>query len=264
MRSMIYLAGILVCIGTVTLSPASAPAQSVEKRLMRPATHTLPKRPRPLATAVPSRPRPTPALKPLLSAEETRQRRRIAKCKANGGEWFIVVRPVSLIASGSDVDELYGSIYAVAGNLGGSARNVHSNIRQVREGGRVKRPSSDLWWSPDNANVGRDGGQGLATITITMRGQVDQRARSNVGDGVSIYFAVKDEDDGRGGSNDERFVVTRPNTPGNAYRIATDMPSCEDSPNFSRAARITINTRSNGDNRLNLSVHVRWFRDTGI
>lgn len=163
-----------------------------------------------------------------------------------------------MTASGSDVDELYGTIWAVASNQGRQAISYSSSHASRREGGAIQRAKTDIWFSPENANVGR----GLATITIGMRGQATARDVSTQADSVRIRFGVKDEDDGRGGGNDEVFVLTTGGEAG--YPIKTPMPGREEAPEFTREARLTLHARSNGNNRLNLTLHVRWYRETGI
>lgn len=243
---------------------AAAPAQTIERSSPRAKVQTPPPAPKAGSERLKARPATQLPERKLLITEEDRRQNRIRKCKQTGGAWTIYVKGLKMTASGSDVDELYGTIYAIASNQGGGAKAYRSTvIRTAADGGRT-RPKNAIWFSHVNANVGRDGGKSLAQITIEMRGQPDRHTRSTLDDGVSIDFAVMDEDGGRGGSDDDAFLLTRGSQSTNSYFISTRAPSCEDAPDFDRNMRTVLPAKSKGNNVLDLHVSVRWVRNTGV
>lgn len=189
-----------------------------------------------------------PKLVRMLSVAE----RKLAKCQADRGAWTVSVKAVEMRASGSDVDELYGSIYVSAN----AAQEYHNTARIA--GGAP----NTIWSSVANQDIGANGATGLSTVTTNKAGYVESFSggRTTTGDYVKVHFNVYDEDDGRGGPNDERFIVDEKVPAENATLIPTPMPSCEVSPEHVGETRRLLLARSNGNNLITLRLIVRWSR----
>jgi len=212
----------------------------------------------------------TPAIQPNIVAKnlpkkaKTMRELQIEKCVANGGKWYVVIRPVTLTASGSDVDELYGRIWLVGKNYRQHPLSHYSSIASSSTWSQNRR-KYDIWYSKENANIGKYGGKNLSTITLSMRGTTEPSFTRQSGNIIEVYWEVKDEDGSRGGNDDEYFTLSNSNYTTHdgfkIFRIYIPESSCFDAPIFAHEKRVTINAHSNGNNRMSLNLHVQWFRN---
>jgi hypothetical protein len=181
----------------------------------------------------------------LLSRME--QDRKLKACQADFGKWTGRVEAKSLWATGSDVDEIYGSI-----SVGQVSGAVYSNTRMKPGEGWGKM---QLWASKKNVNLGDERQTGLSTITLQT---------TSPASAISIYFDLHDEDDGRGGSNDESFLINEAlGAYDNYRRFEFTVPPCSQNPEFEKTWRETISARddgSGGSNEVFLDVKVHVWR----
>lgn len=173
--------------------------------------------------------------------EADRKRR---ACQADGGAWTAKIKGISMIATGSDVDEIYGKI-SVLSNAGDYVS------------GTTRKPAEDwghreIWASKQSVNIGRDGVKGLATFTVRSRGPGH----------VTIAMNLYDEDDGRGGPNDDFFYLSNvENRHLNHHHFHFLASGCS-TPEFQRIWRTTIvgRTRPPSNDQVFLHVYVEVSR----
>lgn len=188
-------------------------------------------------------------LKPPISEHD----RKVAACKAAKGAWQVEVRGVKLSAKGSDVDEIYGSIYV--SNTGGGV--YHS----ARGGTGWQR--NYLWASNDNVNLEGNPNIYFPRLQITnIYGGERYNAK------VRVHFKLYDEDDGRGGSNDEFFTASGPigSTRGadNSLEYKYLITDCDEQPEFSRGFQETMFGMPYGQgekNKITFVFTIRAFRE---
>lgn len=188
-------------------------------------------------------------LKPPLSEHD----RKVAACKAAKGAWRVEIRGVKLSAKGSDVDEIYGSIYV--SNTGGG---VYHNQR-----GGTDWQSNYLWASKDNVNLEGSPNIYFPRLQITnIYGGERYNAK------VRVHFKLYDEDDGRGGSNDEFFTASGPigSTRGadNSLEYKYLITDCDEQPEFSRGFQETMFGMPYGQgekNKITFVFTIRAFRE---
>lgn len=179
--------------------------------------------------------------------EQQEKARKLAACNADRGQWWGTVQAKSLWATGSDVDEIYGSI--MVGDISGATfSNSYMNTGQ----GWGRR---QLWASKDNVNLGKTRQTHLSTITIRSPNPVSA---------LSIAFNLRDEDDGRGGSNDEFFYIGDARSIyDNFRRYEFYVPPCAQNAEFQQEWREIIATHAYGSsasNKVFLEVRVRVWR----
>ncbi|WP_439603881.1 hypothetical protein [Shinella sp.] len=247
--------------GLLASAIAAGVASSSAYPLSAPAPQTVLKRTE--VSKTPTRLQPKIVTKKLPRTVKTVREAQIDNCVANGGKWYVVIRPVTLTATGSDVDELYGRISLFARRYGQYPLSHYSSIASVTNWNGDRR-IYDIWYSKENSNIGKFGGKNLATITITMEGTTKLRYPDQQANYLDISLYVSDEDGARGGSDDEHFRLSNSNHTTYdgelIYRIYTPEPSCFDAPVFAYEKRVTVNAHSNGNNRMSLNLHVKWFR----
>lgn len=188
-------------------------------------------------------------LKPPLSEHD----RKVAACKAAKGAWQVEVRGVKLSAKGSDVDEIYGSIYV--SNTGGGV--YHS----ARGGTGWQR--NYLWASNDNVNLEGNPNIYFPRLQITnIYGGERYNAK------VRVHFKLYDEDDGRGGSNDEFFIASGPiganKGADNSLEYKYLITDCDEQPEFSRGFQETMFGMPYGQgekNKITFVFTLRAFRE---
>lgn len=177
---------------------------------------------------------------------EQEKNRKLELCKANGGRWIAKVKGISLSASGSDVDEIYGKISI--GDI--SNATFSSSFKSSRQGWG----NHEIWASKDNFNLGRDKPH-LSTVTISSTTAISA---------IRIVMGLYDEDDGRGGSNDEFFFLEN-NTSSytNSRNFDVYVPPCWQSAEFSQSTQMQMVGRPMGSassNRVTLFVRVEISR----
>lgn len=186
--------------------------------------------------------------------------RKLARCRAEEGRWILEVKGDRMSGSGSDVDEIYGTITVLAANLGMRVPNW-TNL-SPRPGGQT----FDLWHTAKNRNIGKYDATDFSTVRFSMEGKTPRYSSNNgnvasLDDHYTIIVRLWDEDDGRGGGNDERFTIDK-RVSGKEYEFSTKThpTSCEESPEFDRRATKLAPLLSNDDNVLNLTVSAHWYR----
>lgn len=164
-------------------------------------------------------------------------------CRADSA-WTAKVKGLSLSATGSDVDEIYGAI-SVSSDVTAS---ISSSYHNYAEGWGA----NELWASKRNTNIGRGDVKSLSTVTI-----------SSIGRGfIHILLYLFDEDDGRGGVNDEFFYMDgRQSRDSNYHAFKFDVPDCNQ-PEFQRIWSTVIvgRTRPPSNDQVFLHVHVEASR----
>lgn len=168
------------------------------------------------------------------------------RCRANSGEWFAEIDGISLSAAGSDVDEIYGTIEV----YGPANTRYLNNTRRAVHKAWLHRM---IWASKENVNIGQETQRDLSTVLIS--------SKSNIGE-VQVHMFLTDEDDGRGGSNDDSFFLDGINSFQKNYRsFQFHVPDCHQ-PSFSREWRsvMVAYASSSRSNSVTLEVRVKVWR----
>ncbi|MGY4397278.1 hypothetical protein ACVWZA_002472 [Sphingomonas sp. UYAg733] len=242
--------------------PARTTATTVRVRVPAVVPRSRPTPSRPLGT-VPLvdgfKPKPpvkvlTPAERtPMITPEQARHRRVLEACNRSNGQWYVKVRGIDLSAGGTDVDEIYGRIW-----VSSTATDSSQFSSSAKRTGWNKQT---LWGSEESVNLGKYPETALATVTIPGDGRWAGRDIQ-----TRVHFELRDEDGGRGGSDDEFFYFQ-----GNEismgyanYRIfPVHIPTCEEGPEFERTTQVKLTARASGSasgNFVSLLVNVRTFR----
>jgi len=235
-----------VISGQVPRPRPSTPAQNAQRGMPLDQTVLIRKPAKPVGDLLVKKVVP---LKPPLSEHD----RKVAACKAAKGAWQVEVRGVKLSAKGSDVDEIYGSIYV--SNTGGGV--YHS----ARGGTGWQR--NYLWASNDNVNLEGNPNIYFPRLQITnIYGGERYNAK------VRVHFKLYDEDDGRGGSNDEFFIASGPiganKGADNSLEYKYLITDCDEQPEFSRGFQETMFGMPYGQgekNKVTFVFTLRAFRE---
>lgn len=232
--------------------PLAKPTPVPKAQMARPLPNALQPQTRPVLPRLGERPKLSPAVGEALRKRQEEARiqkekdRKLGICNATGGRWIAKVKGISLSASGSDVDEIYGKISV--GDI--SNATFSSSFRSTRQ----DWGNHEIWASKDNFNLGRDK-PNLSTVTISSTTPISA---------IRVNMSLYDEDDGRGGSNDEFFYLEN-NTSiyTNSRSFDVYVPPCWQSPEFSQVAQVQMIGRPMGSassNRVTLFVRVEISR----
>jgi hypothetical protein len=132
---------------------------------------------------------------------------------------------------------------------------VGRGLFQHADEARRRLGKMQLWASKKNENLGDERQTGLSTITLQT---------TSPASAISIYFNLHDEDDGRGGSNDESFLINEAlGAYDNYRRFEFTVPPCSQNPEFEKTWCETISARDDGrggSNEVFLDVKVHVWR----
>jgi len=232
--------------------PLARPTPVPKAQIAQPLANALQPQTRPVLPQLEERAKPSAAVGEALRKRQEEARiqqeknRKLELCKASGGRWVARVKGISLSASGSDVDEIYGKISV--GDI--SNATFSSSYRSTRQ----DWGNHEIWASRDNFNLGRDK-PNLSTVTISSTTPISA---------IRVNMSLYDEDDGRGGSNDEFFYLEN-NTSiyTNSRNFDVYVPPCWQRAEFSQSSQVQMVGRPMGSassNRVTLFVRVEISR----
>jgi hypothetical protein len=186
------------------------------------------------------------------AAKATRDRK-IAACKAANGAWSAEVRARELYGTGSDVDEIYGHIYATASD-GGTYDTSH----------RAPGWTPNDLWSTNNKNIDLGPPIHLTQFPpMPIRNLAGAQAHLAK---IYVHLDLHDEDDGRGGPNDETFLVLPSigysRGPANSMVVSYYIKSCEEEPEFRSGSYYHLTAFPRNDsNQLTFDFSVMFKRE---
>lgn len=261
-RSLLFVAALMLPTSAV---PQTRPQTQVPIRAPSPAqtasSGVLSQKPRPSATRTP---RASIEIQPLVKDKlrspvvrrETAQERHaklIARCYAERPHAVYKVRGLRLSARGTDVDEIYGSIPV--------GLRTYDNLKITNTYRSPGWEPNMLWSSKgENRNLGKYPETFFPTVTVPIH-----HNHSGVFATLSIMLNVRDEDGPRGGDDEYFYVGKDPQgRPTSTYDVVWHVPSCRESPEFTRTGRITINGKAPGSasgNVVSFQLHVEMSRN---
>jgi len=261
-RSILLLAALMLPTSAVpqarlqtkVQTPAPSPAQTA-------SSGVLSQKPRPSATRTP---RASIEMQPLVKDKlltpavrretaQERQAKLIARCYDERPHAVYKIKGLSLSARGSDVDEIYGAILV--------SLRTHYNLKITNTYRSPGWEPNMLWSSKgENRNLGKYPETFFPTVTVPIH-----HKHSGVFATLSIMLNVRDEDGPRGGDDEYFYVGKDPQgRPTSTYNVVWHVPSCSESPEFTRTGRITINGRAPGSasgNVVSFQFHIEMSRN---